>query len=136
LIRRFHCLQWAAARWGVSSVLGGTVAAIPTVDPHSLNASVNRGVTGSNGIGTTGNINIFADPAKAFASFRDINLSTDTRDGGGNPLRALGQWNYDMAVHKTTTIHESVTFDFRRNFSTSSTTSTSSRQVCRLRRIL
>ncbi len=108
--------------WGVSSVIGGTVAAIPTVDPHSLNASVNK-TSGSNGIGTTADpaqggsgLNIFANPAQAFASFRDINISTDTRDGAGNPLRALGQWNYDMAVHKNTTIHESVTFDFSAQF--------------------
>ncbi|HXW57634.1 MAG TPA: carboxypeptidase-like regulatory domain-containing protein [Candidatus Cybelea sp.] len=102
--------------WGVSSLIGGTVAAIPTVDPHSLNASVHNGVTGTGGIGTTGAINIFADPQQAYDSFRDVDISTDKHDGAGQPLRGLGQWNYDMAVHKLTTIHESVTFDFSAQF--------------------
>jgi hypothetical protein len=108
--------------WGVSSLIGGTVAAIPTVDPHSLNASVNH-TSGSNNIGTTANpaqggsgLNIFANPAQAYADFRDVNISTDTHDGAGQPLRALGQWNYDTAVHKLTHIRESVTFDFSAQF--------------------
>lgn len=101
--------------WGVSSLIGGTVAAIPTVDPSTLNASVNH-VTGTGNIGTSGKLNIFADPAKAFASFRDINLSTDKRDGAGNPLRALGMWNYDMSVHKTTKFGERLNMEFSAQF--------------------
>jgi hypothetical protein len=108
--------------WGVSSIIGGTVAAIPTVNPHTLNATVNRN-SGSGGIGTTADptqggsgLNIFSNPQQAFADFRDVNISTDTRDGAGNPLRGLGQWNYDMAVHKITTIHEDVKFDFSAQF--------------------
>jgi hypothetical protein len=102
--------------WGVSSLIGGTVAAIPTVDPSSLNASVHRHVQSSS-VGTTGTINIFANPAQAFADFRAINISTDTRDGAGNPLRALGQWNYDMAVHKSTNLFaERIKMDFSAQF--------------------
>lgn len=101
--------------WGVSSLIGGSVAAIPTVNPSTLNASVNH-VTGSNGVGTTGKLNIFADPYKAFNDFRNINLSTDTRDGAGNPLRALGMWNYDMSVHKITKFGERYSMDFSAQF--------------------
>jgi Carboxypeptidase regulatory-like domain len=107
--------------WGVSSIIGGTVAAIPTVNPHSLNSTVNH-TDGSNSIGTTAGLsggsglNIFADPSQAFGDFRAVNISTDTHDGAGSPLRALGEWNYDMAVHKVTTIHESVTLEFSAQF--------------------
>lgn len=108
--------------WGVSSVIGGTVAAIPTVNPHSLNASVNH-TSGSGGVGTTADpsqggsgLNIFANPQQAFADFRDVNISTDTHDGAGQPLRALGAWNYDMAVHKKTTIHENINLEFSAQF--------------------
>jgi Carboxypeptidase regulatory-like domain len=103
--------------WGVSSLIGGTVAAIPTVDPSSLNASVHTGVIGSGGIGTTGTLNIFANPEQAFDDFRAVNISTDTHDGAGNPLRALGMWNYDMAVHKTTNLFaERIKMEFSAQF--------------------
>ena len=109
--------------WGVSSIIGGCVGAIPTVNPHSLNAGVHSGVDGSNGIGTTGDpandgtgLNIFANPAAAFASFRAINLSSDGRDGASTPLRGLPMWNFDMSLGKSTKIHERLTFDFSAQF--------------------
>jgi hypothetical protein len=107
--------------WGVSGVIGGTVAAIPTVNPHNLNASVNH-TDGSGNVGTSAGsqggsgLNIFANPQQAFSDFRDVNISTDTHDGAGQPLRALGQWNYDMAVHKVTTIREDVRLEFSAQF--------------------
>ena len=105
--------------WGVSPVLGSFVPAIPTVPSSRLNASLHTGVTGSNGIGTatdpknggTG-LNVFADPAAAFADFRNINLSTDGRDGSANPFRDFGFWNFDSEIGKSTTIHEQVKLDF------------------------
>ncbi|HEV2205535.1 MAG TPA: hypothetical protein VGR36_03280, partial [Candidatus Acidoferrales bacterium] len=99
--------------WGVSGLIGGTVAAIPTVNPSSLNASVHS-FPGPSGFPPT--LNIFADPTKALASFRDINLSTDKRDGAGNPLRGLGMWNYDMSVHKDTKFGERYSLDFSAQF--------------------
>ncbi|MFZ0461342.1 MAG: hypothetical protein WAL82_02930, partial [Candidatus Acidiferrales bacterium] len=109
--------------WGVSSVIGANVPAIPTVGSSGLNNHLHSGITGSNGIGTatdpanggTG-LNVFSDPAGAYGAFRDVNLSTDGRDGSANPFRQLGMWNYDMALGKTTTIHESVTMDFSAQF--------------------
>lgn len=113
----------SAQVWGVSSILGGGVPAIPTVASSKLNNSVHSGVVGSGGIGTatdpanggTG-LNIFADPQAAFNSFRDINLSTDGRDGSANPFRGLPMWNYDMAVGKSTKIHEDIAVDFSAQF--------------------
>ncbi|HKV25016.1 MAG TPA: carboxypeptidase-like regulatory domain-containing protein [Candidatus Acidoferrum sp.] len=109
--------------WGVVGFLGSGVGAIPTVDPSSLNASVHSGVAGSNNIGTTGDpakggtgLNIFANPAQAFADFRAVNLSTDGRDGASNPLRGLGMWNFDAALGKSTTIRESWKLEFSAQF--------------------
>lgn len=113
----------SAEVWGVSSIIGAGVPAIPTVPSSRLKANFHSGVTGSNGIGTatdpanggTG-LNIFSDPAAAFADFRNINLSTDGRDGSANPFYGLGMWNFDMSVGKSTTIHEKVTMDFTAQF--------------------
>lgn len=109
--------------WGVSSILGGGVPAIPTVASSRLNGSVHSGVVGSNGVGTatdpanggTG-LNVFGDPFAAFNSFRAVNLSTDGRDGSANPFRQLPMWNYDMALGKSTTVLEKVTMDFTAQF--------------------
>jgi hypothetical protein len=109
--------------WGVVGFLGSGVGAIPTVNPGSLNASVNSGVNGSNGIGTTGDpknggsgLNIFANPSAAYNSFRQVQIGSDGRDGASNPLRGLGMWNFDMALGKSTTIHENIRFDFSAQF--------------------
>ena len=109
--------------WGVSGIIGGSVPAIPTVASSRLKNSVHSGVTGSNGIGIatdpanggTG-LNVFGDPAAAFASFRNIKLSTDGRDGSANPFYGLGMWNFDMSVGKSTKIHEKVAMDFSAQF--------------------
>lgn len=109
--------------WGVSGLIGGGVPAIPTVASSRLKNSVHSGVTGSNGIGIatdpanggTG-LNVFGDPAAAFANFRNIKLSTDGRDGSANPFYGLGMWNFDMSVGKSTKIHEKVAMDFSAQF--------------------
>jgi hypothetical protein len=113
----------SAQVWGVSSILGAGTAAIPTVPSSQLNAGVNSGVVGSNGIGTATNpanegtgLNIFSNPAQVFGDFRDINLSTDGRDGAANPFRGLGMWNFDMSLGKSTKIRENVGMDFSAQF--------------------
>lgn len=115
----------SAQVWGASSILGAATAAIPTVPSSQLNASVNSGVVGSNGIGTATNpapptkgtgLNIFANPAQIFGDFRDINLSTDSRDGAANPFRGLGMWNFDMSLGKSTKIREGMSLGFSAQF--------------------
>lgn len=83
-----------------------SVNLIPLVDPSSLGGGAHRGVTGSNGFGTAGNVNIFSDPAAASNKFRVPLLSSDGRDGTGHPLRGLGLWNLDSRLGKVLSLHE------------------------------
>lgn len=96
--------------WGVSSILGGSVAAIPTVPSSRLNNGVHSGVGGGTGL------NVFANPTAVLGDFRNVNLSTDGRDGDANPFRGLGLWNYDMTIGKSTVIHEKTSVDFSAQF--------------------
>jgi hypothetical protein len=93
----------------------GTIpsGAIP-LQPVS-STGVNAHVAGSGGIGTAGNpaaggsgLNLFADPAAVFRSFRPIQLSVDGRSGR-NTLRGLNHWNLDASVGKKTRINEHIT---------------------------
>lgn len=96
--------------WGVSSILGGNVAAIPTVPSSQLNNHVHSGVGGGTGL------NVFSNPTAVLSDFRNVNLSTDGRDGDANPFRGLGLWNYDMTLGKNTVIREKTSVDFSAQF--------------------
>ncbi len=102
--------QESAEVWGVSSILGGSVAAIPTVPSSQLNNHVHSGVGGGTGL------NVYANPTAVEADFRNVNLSTDGRDGDANPFRGLGLWNYDMSIGKSTVVRENLKFDFSAQF--------------------
>lgn len=67
--------------------------AVPSVTRHN-------GVTGSNGVGTKGIVNIFADPAAVYNSFRDPILGIDTKDAGVGYLSGLPYWNLDLGMRK------------------------------------
>src|SRR5947199_7586638 len=82
--------------WGGGSIFGFAVGMIPTVNPSSFGNSVHGGVTGSNGIGTTGNpankgtgLNLFADPAAVVGVFRNVQISREGRADSTNPIRRL-----------------------------------------------
>jgi Carboxypeptidase regulatory-like domain len=109
--------------WGGGSIFGFNVGMVPTVDPSTFGNSAHYGVAGSNGIGTSGDpankgtgINLFADPAKTFGDFRNVNISTDGRTGRSRPLRGLPFWNLDMSLGKRTTITEKVSASFSADF--------------------
>lgn len=102
--------QESAEVWGVSSILGGSVAAIPTVPSSQLNNSVHSGVGGGTGL------NVFSNPTAVLGDFRNVKLSTDGRDGDANPFRGLGLWNYDMTLGKSTLVTEGVKVDFTAQF--------------------
>ena len=93
--------------WGGGSgnLLGNNVGAIPTTDVSQFGNSIHGGVTGSNGIGTSGTtgLNLFANPEAVYNSFRYVRISEDTRDGRGK-LRAPRQWDLDLALGKKTLI--------------------------------
>lgn len=98
---------------------GNGLNAIPLKSPGSLGAAVHYGVcSGSSGFGSAGDgancgsgltgtgVNLFADPGAVAADFRPVDISSDGRDGTGNPIRGLGMWNLDSRLGKVTTIHE------------------------------
>ena len=60
----------------------------------------NAGLAGGSGI------NIFSNPCTAYADFRYLNISTDTRSGKGNPMYGQPFWNVDMSFGKETRIGE------------------------------
>src|SRR5262249_56992179 len=87
---------------------------------RTVNASpgINDNVTGTNGVGTSGNpavkgsgLNMFADPAQVFASFRPVLLSLDGRNGR-DTLRGLSHWNFDLSMGKKTKFNEKLSAVF------------------------
>jgi len=71
-------------------------------------------VTGSGGIGTSGNpanngtgINMFADPQAAYNGFRRVLISQDATSSRGS-LYGLPRWNLDFSVGKRTKIAHTV----------------------------
>lgn len=105
--------------FGASSVFGPPTGAIPV---SRVSTGLNSGVLGSAGIGTNGSpankgsgLNLFADPAAAFNSFRRVRLAGDRREGRG-AIRGLNRWTFDWSIGKETSITErvrlSLTFDF------------------------
>ncbi|MCA1615383.1 MAG: carboxypeptidase-like regulatory domain-containing protein [Acidobacteria bacterium] len=106
-------------RWfdagGPLDALVAPSAAIPVSDPGLLRTGVNRGVGGSNNVGTNGDpatggsgINLFGDPEAALNSFRRVLISRDGRSGRSNPLRGLPAWNLDLSLAKSARLHERV----------------------------
>ncbi len=92
-------------------------------DPGRFSNSPHSTVTGSGGVGTSGNpaaggsgINLFANPEDAFKSFRQLLINQDTRTGRGNPLRGFPFWNLDLSVGKKTAITEQVNLVFHADF--------------------
>jgi hypothetical protein len=67
---------------------------------YTAGASRHTGVTGSGGVGTAGDINLFANPGAVYNQFRPFILGLDNGGGGGGPLRGLSQWSLDMTVSK------------------------------------
>jgi len=84
---------------------------------HLDTSSIHYNVKGSNGIGTSGKgLNIFADPAAAWAKFRQPILGLDTHIGGYGSLRGMPYWNMDLAIHKNIRIAERVGLEFQTIF--------------------
>jgi hypothetical protein len=99
-----------------SSPEGNCVNAVPLKAPGWYHIGTHRGVTGSNGIGTSGNINMFADPAAAYSEFRNVLLSQDTHSGGGGYLHGLPRWFFDASLGKKTQLTERLNLVFTADF--------------------
>jgi hypothetical protein len=100
-----------AAVYGGGLSFTNCVGAVPT---SSVETGVFRGVTGSNGIGTTGNpatggsgINIFADPAAAYNAYRRVLISQDSTSSRGS-LYGLPRTNFDLSLGKRTRLAHNV----------------------------
>jgi len=102
---------------GTSSSAG----AIPLVKVTPGN-SVHYGITGSGSIATTDNpasggtgLNIFADPAGVYNSFRPIQVSVDTTSQAGI-LRGMAHWNLDLSIARQFKFKERVSTTFSAMF--------------------
>ena len=96
----------------------GFESAIP-IAPVNFHATANRGVVGSNGIGTNNpeGLNMFADPAAVYSLFRRCVLGLDTSCGGGvGNLRGLPRWNVDATLAKDFKFTERVGLQFTMQF--------------------
>ena len=92
-------------------------SAIP-IGSFNLSPTANRGVVGSNGIGTNNpeGLNLFADPSAVFNNFRRCVLGIDTSCGGTGNLRGLPRWNLDMTLAKDFKVTERVGLQFTMQF--------------------
>jgi hypothetical protein len=120
---------------GGGLIFGVSQAAIPTVDPASLNGGLHGGVCagpgtpgspnpGSGGDGPncaslyppgttlsgTG-LNYFGNPGAAIKDFRPILLASDGRTGRGRPMRGFGIRSFDTRIGKETKFHEKYGFE-------------------------
>ena len=85
--------------------------------PYTGGTSRHDGVTGSNGIGTAGNVNMFSDPAAVWGEFRNPILGLDGKTGGAGPVRGMPFWNLDLQVKKNVHIAERFSAEFQSIFS-------------------
>ncbi len=110
------CVASGGRPWGGGVYTSTTIAgcAVPISAPNFGN-SPHYGVTGSGGVGTVGDVNLFADPQAVFANFRRVLISQDGRTGRGT-LRGLARWNLDWSLGKKTAVTESVNIIFSFDF--------------------
>jgi hypothetical protein len=99
-----------------------TMESVPIATGQKPSVGVYRHVTGSDGIGTSGDpanggtgLNLFANPAAVFNSLRPFLLSQDTRSWRGW-IREPGWWNFDMTVGKTFSVTERWKVKFAMDF--------------------
>jgi hypothetical protein len=92
-------------------------SAIPIV-PFNTQSTANRGVLGSNGIGTNNpeGLNMFGNPEAVFNMFRRCILGVDTSCGGTGNLRGLSRWNVDATLAKEIKFSERVGLQFTMQF--------------------
>ena len=109
--------------FGGGAIFAFATGEMPLVSPGSLGGGVHNGVTGSNGVGTSGDpatggsgVNYFANPAAALKDFRPILLSSDTSTGRSDPLRGFWFKNLDARIGKVTPIHENYKVEFSFDF--------------------
>jgi hypothetical protein len=112
-------VQGTGQEFGQASLFGSAVGMIQS-SGGLFSASRTNGVVGSNNIGTNAagagtGLNAFSNPEAVYKSFRQLELSRDTRVGRG-VLRGLPRWNVDFSIGKRTTLTEKVSMGFSADF--------------------
>ncbi len=88
---------------------GANSAGAVPLAPDTFGNSVHSGVAGdpTTQAGINGNpanggsgLNLFANPASVFNSFRPAMVGIDTTSGAGGQLRGLSRWNVDVALSR------------------------------------
>jgi hypothetical protein len=82
---------------GSANFFGNQANCIFTKSPGSSSAHF---VNGSNGIGTDGTVNIFANPEAVWNTVRPPILGIDNKVGGFGQIHGLPYWNLDLSVKK------------------------------------
>jgi hypothetical protein len=83
---------------------------------NNFGSSRHNGVTGSGGVGTAGNINMFGNPQAVFNCVRDPILGLDGGAGGAGVVRGMPFWNVDFQVKKNVHINERFSAEFESIF--------------------
>jgi hypothetical protein len=85
--------------------------------PNTFGSSRHNNVTGSGGIGTAGNVNLFANPQAVWNCIRNPILGLDSGAGGAGVMRGMPFWNVDFQVKKNIHINERFSAEFQSIFS-------------------
>jgi hypothetical protein len=85
--------------------------------PNTFGSSRHNNVTGSGGIGTAGNVNLFANPQAVWNCIRNPILGLDGGAGGGGVMRGMPFWNVDFQVKKNIHINERFSAEVQSIFS-------------------
>jgi hypothetical protein len=83
---------------------------------NTFGSSRHNNVSGSGGVGTAGNVNMFANPQAVFNCARDPILGLDGGAGGAGVLRGMPFWNVDFQVKKNIHINERLSAEFQSIF--------------------
>jgi Carboxypeptidase regulatory-like domain len=84
---------------------------------NNFGSSRHNNVPGSGGVGTAGNVNMFANPQAVFNCAREPILGLDSGKGGAGILRGMPFWNVDFQVKKNIHINERFSAEVQSIFS-------------------
>jgi hypothetical protein len=84
---------------------------------NNFGSSRHNNVTGSGGIATAGNVNMFGNPVAVFNCVRDPILGLDGGSSGAGVLRGMPFWNVDFQVRKNIHFNERFSAEVQSIFS-------------------
>jgi len=84
---------------------------------NNFGSARHNNVSGSGGVGTAGNVNLFSNPQAVFNCAREPILGLDSGKGGAGVLRGMPFWNVDFQVKKNIHINERFSAEVQSIFS-------------------